>query len=119
MIRAMIGTMAVGLVMLAGCAGPAARRGGFDSPDPASRLYAIARAGRQRQGSAIPDLIESLESDDPAVRMMAIVALERITGTRMGYNPYGPWIDRQAAADAWADAWRTGRFQRAPPQAKP
>lgn len=106
--------MAVGVVLLVGCGGPAGWREGFDSPDPASRLRAIVRAGHRRQHEAVPDLIEALESDDPVVRMMAIGALERITGTRRGYNPYGPPVDRQGAVDAWLEAWRRGQLEAAP-----
>ena len=106
--------MTVGLVLAVGCSGPAAWRGGFDSPDPASRLYAIVRAGDQQQQAAVPDLIESLESDDPAVRMMSIGALHRITGTRLGYSPYGPPAERQQAVDAWVEAWRSGRLASGP-----
>ena len=105
-----------GLTALGGCGGaPAASEGGFDSIDPASRLYAIRRAGAQRDVAAVPDLIESLESDDPAVRMMAIVALERITGARMGYDPYARRPARQEAVDAWAEAWRSGQLAGARP----
>ena len=94
----------------AGCGAPRASEGGFDSPNPASRLYAIRLAGQQRDASAIPDLIESLESDDQAVRMMAIIALEQVTGTRMGYDPYARQPARQVTADNWTRAWRAGRF---------
>ena len=105
-----------GLTTLAGCGGPpAASEGGFDSADPASRLYAIRRAGGQRDVAAVPDLIESLESDDPAVRMLAIAALQRITGTRMGYDPYALPAARQDAVDAWLEAWRSGRLARPAP----
>lgn len=114
MIRAMLGTVLVAQVMLAGCVGSMARQRGFDSPDPAERLNAIVLAGHLQQRSAIPDLIDSLGSDDPAVRMMAITALARITGTRLGYNPYGRLVDRQAAAESWSRAWRAGRFDSGP-----
>jgi hypothetical protein len=109
--KTLIATLTLGSLMLLGCSGPAASQGGFDSDNPASRLYAIVRAGHQQQRSAIPDLIESLDSDDPAVRMLAIKALDNITGTRMGYNPYGNRIDRRRALDAWLEAWRSGRFE--------
>src|SRR5512143_2422555 len=83
-----------------GCA-PSATRGGFESPDSAARLYAIHRAGKACDHTAIPQLIESLESDDPVVRMMAIQALERIEGQRLGYRPYGSPEERQSAVTAW------------------
>ncbi len=96
-----------------GCTPPASQ-GGFDSPDPASKLYAIHQAGDERNRAAIPNLVEQLESDDPAVRMMTIRALQRITGTRMDYNPYGSVIDRRAAVDRWVQGVRTGKFTAGP-----
>ncbi len=97
------------LAALAACTPPASE-GGFDSPDPASKLYAIQRAGEQQDRAAIPDLVEQLGSDDPAVRMMSINALERITGERLGYNPYGSLPERQDAIEGWAAAVREGKF---------
>ncbi|MCC7145997.1 MAG: HEAT repeat domain-containing protein [Phycisphaeraceae bacterium] len=89
---------------------PPASKGTFDSENPASRIYAIHRAGNQRDASAIPKLVESLDHDDPAVRMMAILALERITGQRLGYDPYAPEPDRRLAVDRWAQAVRAQRW---------
>lgn len=100
---------------LAACSGPSASGGGFDSDNPAAKLYAIRRAGGAGDASAVPKLIEQLDSDDPAVRMLAIGALERLTGDRRGYNPYAPWPERRRAADAWAEAWRRGELPRATP----
>ena len=108
--RSRIWVLIVAVGAAAGCAGPRTPEGGFDSLEPGSRLHAINRAGQQRDTTALSDLIESLESDDPAIRMMAIVALEQITGTRLGYDPYAPRGERQAAADAWLEAWRSGRL---------
>lgn len=96
---------------LVGCRPPAARLGGFDSLDPASKLYAVRRAGEARDRGAVADLVEQLDSDDPAVRMFTINALERITGERLGYDPYAGPAGRREAADAWAQAVRSGRFE--------
>lgn len=88
------------MLVAVGCA-PSATRGGFDSPNPAARLYAIHRAGQTRDRSAVPQLVTCLESDDPAMRMLAIQALQRIVGQRLGYSPYGTPAERQAAIAAW------------------
>ncbi|MAE63080.1 MAG: hypothetical protein CMJ18_02305 [Phycisphaeraceae bacterium] len=95
-------------LLLLGCAPPPARDGGFHSDDPASKLYAIVRAGSDADHDSIPHLIEQLDHDDPAVRMFAIVALERITGDRLGYNPYAPLHGRRAAVERWTEAYRRG-----------
>jgi HEAT repeat protein len=90
----------VGLVG-AGCAGPAR---GFASADPGARLDAAVEATARKDTSAIPDLIKLLESDDPAARLVAINALERLTGTTNGYDFAAPEYDRRAAVDRWV-AW--------------
>ena len=90
--------------LLGGCgSGPSISEGGLDSPDPAARLYAIQRAGQTKDRSKIMPLIERLDSDDAAERLLAINALERITGTRHGYDPYGTAQQRVSAIDAWVD----------------
>ncbi len=91
------------------CAPPAST-GGFHSPDPASKLYAIRNAGESGDPRHIPPLVEQLDNDDPAVRLFAISALERITGERLGYNPYADEAGRRAAVEAWVDAVKTRRF---------
>ncbi|MCC6581120.1 MAG: HEAT repeat domain-containing protein [Phycisphaeraceae bacterium] len=97
---------------LAGACSPTPPRGalGFRSIDPADRLYAIRQAGDTKDLRAIPDLIPLLSSSDPGERMLAIAALERITGERLGYNPYASPAERDKALAAWEQAYRQGRF---------
>lgn len=89
-----------------GCSTTRARDGNFNSDDPAAKLYAITRAGENRDRSSVKHLIDQLGSDDGAVRMMAIIALERIIGTRKGYNPYDSAENRRPAIEAWTQAYR-------------
>jgi hypothetical protein len=96
------------LAMLS-CGQPASQ-GGFDSPDPSSRLYAIVRAGQTKDRAAIPRLIESLASDDQAVRMYAIASLERITGKTYGFVHYQPPARREEALQRWLAALRSGEL---------
>ncbi len=92
--------------LLTACAPPASE-GGLNSDNPASHLYAIRAAGERHDRAALPALVESLDSDDPAIRMMAISALERITGTRRGYDPYASAAQRQPAVEEWVKSVRT------------
>lgn len=97
-----------------GC-GPGPRDGGFSSPNPAARLYAVDRSVRDwRAASAgreerpeVPEatrlgLVECLSSDDPLLRMNAILALEEMTGSTRGYRFDDPEAERQLAIDRWA-----------------
>ncbi|TVQ53491.1 MAG: HEAT repeat domain-containing protein [Phycisphaerales bacterium] len=94
---------AVLLLSVVGC-GPPAIEGGFDSANPAATMYAIEHAARQGDQSAVRQIIEQLDSDDPGVRLMAIGALERLTGERFGYDPGMNRIERQPAIQRWV-AW--------------
>lgn len=105
-----LGILASFMVLTASGCGPRASAGGFDSANPAARLYAIQQAAKARDRSAIPRLIEQLDSDDPAICLWAIYALETITGERMGYNPYASAEIRKPAIDTWAAAARNGTF---------
>ena len=94
---------------LSGCA-PPATEGTLHSPDPDAKLYAIVRAGQQKDRSAIPELIEQLDSDDQAVRMYSIHALEQITGERMGYIHYAEPERRREAVNRWVEAYKSGKL---------
>ena len=87
------------LLLLASC-GPTITPD-FDSPEPAARNAAIVKAAEHKDPAAVPDLVRMLDSDDPATRLLAIVALERITGETMGFDASGPEMDRRAAVDRW------------------
>ena len=103
--------MKVGLIVVviavtsSGCAAPSASEGGFDSANPAAKLYAIEAAAREGDQSAIPNIIEQLDSDDPVVRLMAIGALERLTGETHGYRYDDDVEVRRAAIRRWVDAY--------------
>lgn len=115
--------MAVGLAgclwgCLGGC-GPTIRAD-FDSPEPAARNVAIVRAGaapERADAGTVANLVRMLDSDDPATRVLAIDALERITGERLGYDAAATGESRRAAIVRWqergqgpvAPAGRNGR----------
>lgn len=87
------------LLLLASC-GPTVRPD-FNSPEPAARNAAIVKAAESKDPAAIPDLVRMLDSDDPATRLLAIDALERITGQTLGYDYAAPDRDRREATDRW------------------
>jgi hypothetical protein len=92
------------LIVVPGCASPP---GGWNSPDPAARLTAINDAAKTNDRSAIPHLIESLQHDDPVVRMWAIRTLEQMTGQTLGYDYAAPEWERRDRIAAWVD-WYKG-----------
>lgn len=98
------------LGLAAGGCGPPAIEGGFDSPNPAAKLFAIQYAAQQRDVAAVPHLVEQLDSEDPAVRMMAISALQDICGETCGYSFSDPRWKRDQAVQCWVEAVQSGRF---------
>ena len=73
--------------------------------DRARAAVALAEAGDK---DAVHKLIDLLDDDDRAVRLYAILALERLCGTTMGYTYYAPQADRDAAVRRWREAIRNG-----------
>ena len=98
------------VLMGSACSAPPVEKGGFESPDPASKMYAIERAARTRDSTAIPQLIEQLDSDDPVVRLLAISALRRLTGQTFEYHYEDPPYLREPAVQRWVTAVDSGEL---------
>ncbi len=73
----------------------------YDDPTPAARLAAIRQTSAEGRTTDIPSLIENLASDDPVVRMAAIGALQRLTGTTLGYRFDDTFTQRQKSIEEW------------------
>jgi len=98
----LLGVVAIVMAALpSGCAPPPPAD--FRSADPASRLKAIEAAARTRDRSAIPDLVESLDSVDPAIRLFAIETLRSLTGTDLGYRAGDSPERRAEAIGGWIE----------------
>jgi HEAT repeat protein len=80
----------------------------FNSAEPAARNAAIVEAASKGDRKAVPDLVRMLDSDDPATRLLAINALEKLTGERMGYDYTAPEHERARAVDRW-QGWVNGQ----------
>jgi len=81
---------------------------GFDENTPSGRIRAILLAAESQDRSAIPDLVESLASDDPLVRLLAQRSLEDLTGESFGYSHADPPADRARAIERWTQWVRAG-----------
>ncbi|MFQ5424881.1 MAG: HEAT repeat domain-containing protein [Phycisphaerae bacterium] len=95
-----------GVLMAAGlsgaaCFGPHEVRVGIQSRDALGRSLAIHNAGESNDRLAIPLLIDRLEDEDPAVRLFAILALEKLAGRRFGYDYAKPAVERAASVARW------------------
>jgi len=91
----------------AGCAMPAPESS-FDAEEPEACTRAIANAAAEEDRSAIRDLIATLDSGDPAQRLLAISALQKMTGETLGYEHAASPAEREAAIERWV-AWHAAQ----------
>ena len=75
----------------------------LESQDPLIRIRAMKWACDNNVHEAVPPLVDSLQSDDEAVRFYAIQTLRRITGTDCGYDYKSPADRRAAAVKHWRE----------------
>ncbi len=90
------------LCVAGGCTAPEAEPD-FDAALAASRIAAIELALRRGDVSSTPQIVEQLDSDDRAVRLLAISALEVLTGRTYGYHYDDPPGLREQAIKRWVN----------------
>ena len=95
------------VVLLASSCSPVVRPN-LTSADPQARINAAVQAGNAGDREAVPLLVDLLEDDDGAVRFFAVLSLEKITGTRRGYDYAAPAWRRAVAVRRWRDWLREG-----------
>ena len=83
-------------------------RANIQSADPGNRILAIRQAGERKDEASVPLLVDRLEDEDDGVRFYAILALERITGQRFGYDYAKPSWERASAVERWRAHVRGG-----------
>ena len=88
------------VLLVAACAAPPPSSD-FSSPDSASRIASIEKAVQDRDAARVRQIVELLDSDDPAVRLVAITALETLTGQTNGYHYDDPPSARKSAVERW------------------
>jgi hypothetical protein len=94
------------ILILAGCGGSFDRQVGIsdlEDPNPTIRIMAIKWAGENKVDEAVPQLVDSLEDEDPSVRFYAIEGLRRVTGTDNGYDYKAPAHERAASVERWRE----------------
>lgn len=109
-----------GLIVIAwlasGC-GPVrpAARLDMQSREVGGRIAAIKAAAEAEDRAKVPQLVDRLDDEDPAVRFAAILALERITGERLGYRYGDPPEARAEAVARWRRAMTEANGAAMPP----
>ena len=95
-----------------GCTEPTGPRT-VANEDLTIKVPAIKEAARDRDKTAVAQLVTDLESDDPALRMYAIRGLHEITGQDFGYEFFADVEQRRPAVMKWRQ-WLEQRQGRAP-----
>lgn len=95
-------------IFFIGCAKPQHFRADIQSENAGDRILAIRKAGEAKDRKAVPLIVDRLDDEDDGVRFFAIIALERITGTRLGYDNSAPSSERNAAVERWREFVRRG-----------
>jgi HEAT repeats len=95
------------LASLAACSAPRPPLS-VKSEDTDVKILAIKKAVRARDKSVVPQLVEDLSSDDPAVRFYAIEALQELTGQTFEYRYYEDDNARKPAIEKWKQ-WLAGQ----------
>jgi hypothetical protein len=78
--------------------------------DPARRIPLIIAAAESGNRSALPALIDGLDSADPAVRFYSFDGLRRLTGLDFGYDWRLDEPDRREAVRQWRKALDRGEL---------
>lgn len=97
----------IGLVAGCGCTTPRPEKD-VRNPDPSGKIPAYKEAVRARDRSAVGQMVKDLDSDDPAVRLFALVGLRRLTGETFGYQYFDDEPQRRPAVKRW-EAWLAGK----------
>jgi len=102
------------LVSALGCDSSAARRREMASGNPLDRVRAAVNVSSARDAQGIHKLVDLLEDGDAAVRMYAILSLQRLCGQDYGYRYYESEPLRAAAVERWRGALRAGEVELQP-----
>jgi hypothetical protein len=88
-------------VLACGACAPSGR--GLVDEDASFKIPAIKSAVESNDKKAVPELIQGLTSDDPAVRFYCIEGLRRLTGQTFDYQYYAPDTERELSVQRWRD----------------
>jgi hypothetical protein len=102
--------------LAAGCSGTTGPQT-VANPDPGVKVPIIRAAVDRHDTSVIPQLIDDLNDDDPAIRFYANDGLQKLTGQDFNYRFYDDADARKPSIDRWR-AW-LGQHQGEIAQAKP
>jgi len=84
--------------------------------DPGVRAAAAIEAGQTGRADMSAFLVDRLDDSEETVRLVAILSLEKITGTQRGYRYFDPREQRLTAIQDWR-SWLAARQATQPARA--
>jgi hypothetical protein len=85
-------------------------------PDPQVKIAGIRQAAARGDRSVLPQLVDELDSDDPAVRLFAIEALQKFARERFGYEYYLDEERRKPSLARWRKWLKQQQQSQEPPR---
>lgn len=75
----------------------------FEAGFARQREMAIVEEVRKGPAADLRAIVRMLDASEPSTRMLAIDGLERLTGTTLGFDPFGTKAEREEAISRWLD----------------
>jgi hypothetical protein len=99
-----------------GCTAPRPKPD-IKDPDPSVSIPGIKIAADRKDLSAAPELVQALNSDDPAIRFFAVGALVKFTGgEKFGYEYYYDEEQRKPSLAKWQQWLKAQQQEQTPPK---
>ncbi len=99
---AALSAVAMVAMLIVGCSPPRTPYpASLQSERPEERIQALKMAAERDDREVVGIIVDRLEDEDEAVRLFAILALEKMTGTRLGYEYHAPEAERYRQVMAW------------------
>ncbi|MBI2193538.1 MAG: HEAT repeat domain-containing protein [Planctomycetes bacterium] len=98
---------AVGLYRTGGDRALELLRAGIQDPEPLLRRTCAFGLGLLRDRDSVPILLQALQDDDAGVRERADLALQWISGRRMGFDAHALPLTREVAIQKWRGWWES------------
>jgi HEAT repeat protein len=107
-------TAATGLYRTGGPKAVEILQRGLSDPEPILRRTCAFGLGMLKERQAVPAILKALDDEDAGVREKADLALQQISGRRVGFDPHGLPLKREIGKTKWQAWWESAAKEPAP-----